>query len=181
MKKKTIVIDLFGGPGSGKSSALFDIMSYCKKNNIDAEAATEYAKEPIVRGVKLVPTDQVYLLAKQHKKESTFYGKTDYIITDCPMWMSIAYEKELSNPPYVAKKIIEKYLAHSPNVEHRPVLIKRPKNYNPSGRRQSEDEATEFDKNFLFPVIKEEFGDSILTFTTGKFEVEELIEALGIK
>ena len=178
--KKTKVINILGGPGSGKSSLLLALMNYCKTNSIDAEASMEDAKERILRGEKLQPSTQVYLLAKQHRRESSYYQKTDYIITDCPMWMSIAYEKELSSPPYVAKKIIKKYLAHSPNIEHTHILVQRPKKYNPSGRRQDEAEAKLFDKKYLFPMIKKEFG-KIPTFRTGEYSLEEIIEVLKLK
>lgn len=45
MYKKTLVINLFGAPGSGKSSGAAYIFSQLKKLGIDCELVTEYAKD----------------------------------------------------------------------------------------------------------------------------------------
>lgn len=179
--KKTTVVNVWGGPGAGKSTLQLKLSAYLKENKIDVHPVSEYVKGWIFEGRKILETDQVYFLAKQHRSEKIAYGKVDYIITDCPMWMSIPYEKELTKAPYIAESIINKYLSQNPEVEHKHVLVLRPDDYDPVGRRQTEDEAIEFDQKFLHPFLKEKFGENLLTFKTGEYTVEEVAKALKIK
>lgn len=45
--KKTIVINLIGDPGSGKSTIASGIFYNLKKNGIDCEMALEFAKDKV--------------------------------------------------------------------------------------------------------------------------------------
>ena len=43
--KNTIIVNLFAGPGAGKTTCAWEIASELKKRNIQAEYVPEYAKE----------------------------------------------------------------------------------------------------------------------------------------
>ena len=45
MDNQTVVINLFGGPGAGKSTCAMEICSELKKHGLSAEYVQEYAKE----------------------------------------------------------------------------------------------------------------------------------------
>ena len=150
--KKTKVINLYAGPGAGKTTTATKLFGYLKSNYIDCELIHEYVKEWVWEGKKILDTDQVLILANQHRKERLLYNKVEYIVTDSPMWLVAIYEKELSSSPYIAMTIIDKFLKSSKNVEHLHVFLNRGFKYDPKGRNQSEEEAIELDnkiKNFL--------------------------------
>lgn len=150
--KKTKVINLYAGPGAGKTTTATKLFGHLKSNYINCELIHEYIKEWVWEGKPILDTDQVLILANQHRKERLLYGKVDYIITDSPMWLVAIYEKELSQSPFIATTIIDKFLQSSPDVEHIHVFLNRGFKYDPVGRNQSETEAIELDakiKNFL--------------------------------
>ena len=45
MDNQTVVINLFGGPGAGKSTCAMEICSELKKHGLSADYVQEYAKE----------------------------------------------------------------------------------------------------------------------------------------
>lgn len=152
MKKKTIVYNFYGGPGIGKTTTAIKLYALLKSHYKQGELIHEFVKDWIWEDRKILDTDQIYILANQHRKERLLYGQVDFIITDSPMWLVPIYEKELSSPPFITKQIIDKYLKASPEVEHVHILLERFFPYDPVGRHQTEKEAIELDnkiKQFL--------------------------------
>lgn len=150
--KKTKVINLYAGPGAGKTTTATKLFGLLKSNYKNCELIHEYVKEWVWEGKPILDTDQVLILANQHRKERLLYGKVDIVITDSPMWLVAIYEKELSKPPFIALTIIDKFQKSTPNVEHLHIFLNRKYSYDPTGRMQSEKEAIALDnkiKNFL--------------------------------
>lgn len=94
---KTVVVNLFGGPGVGKSTLGAELFVRFKQCGVSCEMIQEYVKGWAWEGRKVGPLDQVYILAKQLKMESRLYGKVDLIITDSPLLMSPIYERFYQN------------------------------------------------------------------------------------
>ena len=65
---KTIVINLFGEPSAGKSTAAMDITSRLKRSGINAEYVSEFAKDKVWEGNKEVFKNQAYIFGKQYFK-----------------------------------------------------------------------------------------------------------------
>lgn len=89
----TTVIELYGGPGIGKSTIAASVFAAFKKRNMSCELVQEYSKDWVWIDRKIKRWDQFYILGKQLQKESVLYGKVDYIITDCPLWLISFYEE----------------------------------------------------------------------------------------
>lgn len=101
----TIVINLFGGAGVGKSTQAALLFYHIKCLGHSVELINEYVKEHIWSertDVLRSATDikQDYIFAKQHKKQYILEGKVDYIITDSPIMLSAFYhiKDELYKP-----------------------------------------------------------------------------------
>lgn len=85
-------INLFGGPGIGKStlaSGLFHVMKNADKK---VELIHEFAKELTYGddGVRL--SDQLLLLGEQHHRLFRLREKVDYTISDSPFVMGLVYQ-----------------------------------------------------------------------------------------
>lgn len=132
-----IVVNLFGAPGSGKSTGAAYLFAKFKMAGINAELVTEFAKDKVYEDSKEVFKNQTYILGKQSFKQSKLRDKVDVIITDSPLPLSIYYnedkdiQEELS---VLTLKIFDSYDNHN-------YFINRVKPYNPKGRFQTEEEA----------------------------------------
>jgi tRNA uridine 5-carbamoylmethylation protein Kti12 len=47
---KTVIVNLYAGPGAGKTTCAWEIASRLKKENVSTEYVSEYAKELVWEG-----------------------------------------------------------------------------------------------------------------------------------
>lgn len=88
------VINLFGGPGTGKSTTAAGVFNRMKVMGYNVELTTEYAKDMVWEGRDNVLSDQLYILAKQHRKLHRLQGKVDWVIMDSPIVLGLMYKPE---------------------------------------------------------------------------------------
>lgn len=134
-----IIINLFGAPGSGKSTGAAYIFSQLKMLGVDAELVTEFAKDKVWENNTEVLNNQTYVFGKQHFRISRCADKVDIIVTDSPLLLSAIYNhSELLGEEFnnLVAKIFKSY--NSVNY-----FISRSKPYNPNGRLQTESESDE--------------------------------------
>lgn len=148
MSINTKVINLFAGPGTGKSTtaaALFSLMKWQKKN---VQLVQEYAKQICWEQNYDLLNDQLWITANQCRRISRLIGKVDYIITDSPVLIGYAYcdknDKELLN------LIVSRHNKQN-NLN---IFLNRKKQYNPKGRVQTEQQAKDKD-NEILNILKE--------------------------
>lgn len=133
----TIVVNLFGGPGSGKSTGAAYIFSMLKMNGVNAELVTEFAKDKVWEENLEVFKDQLYIFGKQHFRINRVCNKVDVIITDSPLLLSIIYNQDSSLGDEFNKVVYNVSNSYN-NLNY---LINRVKKYNPIGRIQTEEES----------------------------------------
>jgi len=139
--KNTIIVNLFAGPGAGKSTGAAYIFSKLKLAGIDCEYVSEFAKDKVWEKNDEVFKNQFYITGKQSFKISRCFGKVDVIITDSPIALGALYApKEQPMLRAACLEEFEKYNKHNLNI-----FISRVKAYNPNGRNQTEGEAKEID------------------------------------
>lgn len=142
----TKVINLFGGAGVGKSVLAAEIYVKMKMRGMNSELVREYVKEWAYEGRPVGTFDQFYLAGKQIRKESFLYGKVDYIITDCPLWLGAVYENVYEGTSHIEKHIAGfTEFAESKGVQYHNFLLKRFFPYDPVGRYQNEEESIKID------------------------------------
>ena len=96
LEKIPIVINAYGGPGAGKSTACMDICSELKKRGYNAEYVQEYAKELVYdKNFEMLDgTHQFELLKEQTRRLDRLLQTTDFIVTDSPILLNPIYSKE---------------------------------------------------------------------------------------
>lgn len=142
----TTVINLLGGPGTGKSTTAAALFAEMKMRGLHVEHVQEYVKIWAWEGRPVDDFDQLYIFAKQARKERQLYGKVDFIVTDSPVFLSGFYEEKYAGNT-VVKQCLPEYLRalRANGVSHMNFVLDRKKPYDTRGRYQSEDEAREVD------------------------------------
>lgn len=144
---KTKVINLYGGPGTGKSTTAAALFAELKFRGINCEYVQEYAKDKAWEfgtnhlGVPKVFQAQEYIFGKQHFRLRRCAQDVDVIVTDCPLFLGLVYMPDDFPIPSLRLAIREAYDMY----ENLDVFLVRNKPYNPKGRFQTEDKAKELD------------------------------------
>lgn len=138
-KRKTIVVNLFAGPGTGKSTMMGSLFSELKWRDVNCEMAPEYAKEKVWERTTAVLEDQIYVFAKQLHSIERLLGQVEVVITDSPILLSLIYGKHESHE--FRSLVVEVHNRH--NTLN--IFLERLKPYNPSGRLQDEEQARTID------------------------------------
>jgi len=178
---KTTVINLFGGPGCGKSTTAADLFAKLKAAGKNVELVREYVKDWAYEGRKIGALDQLYILGKQTHKEGLLYGKVDYIITDSPILLGPFYESHYNSGRTISKEAAINFLERAAElgvIRHNYVL-QRHKPYVPIGRYETEDQAKQIDvklKEYL-DLLMEKY---ILLDCEDKYRAQIILSDLGI-
>lgn len=87
----TKVINLYGGPSSGKSTMAHKLMGWMKDKRMNVECALEYPKDLVWENSLELIDDQLHIFGEQNRRIHRLIDKVDYVITDCPIFMTLAY------------------------------------------------------------------------------------------
>lgn len=94
MNKQTIVVNLLGGPGVGKSIYCAKIFTYLKLQGVNCEMTREYAKELVWEGDLEKLKDQESIYKEQKRRLLILDNKVDVVVTDAPLISSLFYIQE---------------------------------------------------------------------------------------
>jgi nicotinamide riboside kinase len=139
----TIFVNLFGGPGTGKSTICASVFHKLKVMGIETEMALEYAKDVVWEESYKKLDNQIYIFGKQHYRVWRLSGKVQVVITDSPLLNSIVYDK--TNNQFLKDLVIHEFK----NLNTLNYYIDRDVDYNPNGRMQTMDQALQVDRNYL--------------------------------
>lgn len=87
-----LVVNFFGAPGAGKSTAAAYVYALLKMEGINTELVTEVAKECVWEESKTPFSNQEYLFGRQSHAISRVEGKVDVVVTDSPILLSAVYD-----------------------------------------------------------------------------------------
>lgn len=135
--QKTIIINLFGGPGSGKSTTAAALFAKLKLRKINCELVSEYAKSLVWEERHKTFENQFYISAKQDNYLFRLLGKVEVVINDSPLLLGIFYNPE--EDPILNSFLLNRFGRYN-NVN---IFINRVKEYNKIGRNQTLKEANE--------------------------------------
>lgn len=124
------VINLFGGPGTGKSTTAAGLFYLLKINSHESELALEYAKYLVWSKRVNMLDDQNYVFAKQTHRLGILKDQVDYAVTDCPLLLSCIYGSDLSTA--FQDYVLETFDSY----ENINIYLNRVKMFNPNGRMQ---------------------------------------------
>ena len=150
--KKCIVINLFAGPGAGKSLLAARIFSDLKLNGINAELVTEYAKRKVWEKSFRTLENQIYMFGKQQHSMWICSNQVDVIVTDSPLLLTMAYNDD---------KLLHKLAkACSHNYNNINIYVGRISKYQQVGRMQTLSEAEALDKK-IYEIVTYDEGIDI--------------------
>ena len=148
------IINIFGGPGVGKSTIAAGLFYKMKCKHLDVEIVFEYAKKlTYEKRFDILTSDQLTILAKQHRDISTIYNQRQFVVVDSPLLLSQIYFNPQTNPidsDLFIPLVIQLFNSYN-NINF---YIKRNDNlpFENKGRLQDLDQAKNIDdkvKNFL--------------------------------
>ena len=146
----TKIINLFGGPGIGKSSIAAGLTYKLKKQHITCDNPYEFPKLLAWDENHSAIRDQLFVLANQHRGIVKSYGKVEYIILDSPILLSLTYKSFYKSNQYPAtlygdsfdNMVLDIYNQYD-NIN---IVLKRSEgNHNNSERYQNLEESIELD------------------------------------
>jgi len=155
----TLVINLFGGSGIGKSTTAAKIYARLKDMGIETELVREYVKHWAWNNRQVGEYDQLYLLGKQSQAEAQLYGKVDVIVTDSPVLLAGVYAKfRWDGVADYVDQAAKSFVRHAEGncVCHANFVLRRDKPFNPEGRYETEEQSREIDSFILDYLDQEE-------------------------
>lgn len=167
------VINMFAGPGAGKSTTAAGLFYRMKKLNLDVELVTEYAKEKVWEESVATLTDQFYITSKQNRRLSRLVGKVEWVVTDSPLLLGAYYNEKYGKSRAGTSGFIVDLFNSYNNINF---FIERTKPYQTKGRLGSYEDAIVADtaiKNMLkgqtYHTVKD--SDTIL---------DEILTIIGV-
>lgn len=142
IENKTLICNLFAGPGAGKSTVAAGLFARLKQGGFNAEYIQEYAKDKTWQGDEFSLGCQPYISAKQLWRQHRLLGKVDVAITDAPLLHGLIY------PGHYTGENFEKWLVETfKQFNNLNIFLKRnPKlTYSTSGRSQTLEQSQEID------------------------------------
>ncbi len=144
-EKFPLIINLYGGPGAGKTTAAMELTSALKKAGYNVEYVSEYAKELVLEKRFDLLEDQEHVTNEQyHKLDRLRDSGVEIIVTDSPV---------LLGKIYGAGKISEEYdkqlMDYYNSFNNFNLVVKRGEGYQQAGRRENLTQAQELDKKIV--------------------------------
>src|SRR5579859_6513123 len=139
------VINIFVGPGTGKSVTRAELFAALKKEQKNCEEVIEFAKDLVYDEAYKVLENQEWIFANQHNRMFRFKDKVDFIVTDAPLFNSIVYSGKGED-----KKDFHKYVLSVFNrYDNLNIYLERQTVYQQTGRYQDEEGAKKIDDEVL--------------------------------
>ena len=169
----SIVLNLFGAPSSGKSTAAAYIFSMLKMHGIKCEYISEYAKDKCWEQNKFIfekPENQFYIGAKQFYAINKVIDKVDIIITDSPILMNKFYNhSELLGEDY--NKVLLRLFNSFENINY---FLVRTHTYENIGRNQSQEQSNKIAEQ-MKKQLKIDLNDDIQIVNNTKQNYDKII------
>lgn len=142
MTTDTLLINLYGGPGSGKSTTAARVFSVLKMTGRNAELVTEHAKDLTWENHEEKLRFQPAIMGEQMWRLERLRGKVDVIVTDTPILLSCIYGKGMTGHlPWC--EYVQEYAASWRQINFQ--LQRGRRAFNPAGRSQTEAQAIHLD------------------------------------
>jgi len=139
------VINLWAGPGAGKSTLAAGLFNLMKNMQHEVELVTEFAKDVTWEKNYGTLQNQLVVLAEQDRRLRRLEGQVEWAITDSPLPIGLVYMTPEYNFLHDAMpSIFGRYRNYHALVCRDP---NRP--YHEAGRNQTLDEATQLDRAIL--------------------------------
>lgn len=173
--KNTSVINLFAGPGAGKTTSSWQLAYELKTQGYVVEYVPEYAKELVwdeTAGLLdgSIASQHEILKVQNHRLER-LVGKVDFIVTDAPLLLNTVY---LNQPDSKYAAFVFQLYESYDNIN---IFVQRDETYVTQGRLQTQEESRALDSQIR--SLLEENGLPYLTCQRG--HADELLPEIMAK
>lgn len=152
--KRTIVINLIGGPSAGKSLCAGLLFAELKTRGYITEYIQEYIKHLVWAGDFDTINDQYYISTQQYKLLKSVNGKVDFIVTDGSLFHGLYYNEfypENVSNVQKTKECILKYMSQFENVY---IFLQRGDYvYETEGRLHTEEQAAKISEDLYLMLL----------------------------
>jgi nicotinamide riboside kinase len=170
------VLNVYGGPCSGKSTTAAGLFFEMKKQGIEVELVQEYAKDMVWEQRSNVLEDQIYVFAKQQRRINRLRAhKLDWVITDSPIPLGLVYTKHGAYGPHFENLVIEVFNSY----QNHNFMLTRNVKYSSVGRNQSSvSEAIQFDQAVVKLLAKHCISHDVIL--GGDLAVPSILGKIGL-
>lgn len=134
------VVNLFAGPGSGKSTTAAGLFYTLKTADFRCELITEVAKDMTYEKNASRMSNQIFLLGEQYQRLHRVRESVNFAISDSPIILGINYRPD-SYPASYDQLCIDLFN----EFENLNYFVVRKKKYQAYGRNETEDQARRHD------------------------------------
>lgn len=166
------IINLFGAPSAGKSTAMLGLTYQMKMMGLSVENTPEFFKEMIYEdGRAELFGGQLYVLGEQNRRIARLVGKNDFAVTDCPLPLIGFYTSEeyVTGFHDFVKNLNNKYS----NINY---LILRKHEFENEKRVHDEDQSKKIEQEL--PLYLTNLGIEYKVFESSNNLVEDLLNDL---
>ena len=150
MADNPLIVNFFGGPGSGKSTAAAALFAALKERHINCELVTEFAKDLIWEENTFALTVQPYIFGNQYYRMVRCADDVGVIITDSPLLLPVVH----NNDERCGREFDEMAIAAFRSFDNLSIFLERPETYESSGRSETAEEAVRMEKSILDLINK---------------------------
>ena len=171
-----LVINLFGGPGVGKSTLAAQVYAELSKLGYNTEYVGEFAKDVIWSDCQGLLQDQLLVAANQNHRIMRLDGKVDIVVTDSPSLLGVVYRNFWKDDRY--SSLLDTLIWELHNKYSRlNFVIPRCHQFVKDGRVHDEQESVAIDQAILDLVKRdyyvqllpnEDWADTVVKYVTNK-------------
>lgn len=139
-------VNLFGGPGVGKSTLAATVYGKLQQQGCRAELVQEWIKTWAYQGRRAASFDYVYTFAKQlHAEYQLLQAGVDVIVTDSPIHLQCVYARQHAR--VAAASLSQLATAFEATYPSLNFLVRRSVPYTRDGRYETEADAKRVDRD----------------------------------
>lgn len=155
-----VVVNLWGGPGCGKSTTMAAIFAELKIRGYNVEMVSEFAKDLVYEKRDETMKDELYIFAKQNHRLFRVKDKVDIIVTDRPLPLTCVYDEVYGKNDKALHELVRNTFKEYNNIN---IFLKfNEENYKKEGRLQEKSEALDLHERIMQEMIKNE-GNYLVT------------------
>jgi nicotinamide riboside kinase len=173
---KTLIVNIAGGPGAGKSTTAAGVFHKLKKAGINCEYVQEWCKGKVWERNAKVFQAQPYIFGKQFWTLMRCIEEVDVIVTDSPLFLCAVYNEMYGGVMSFTPYALDNYS----QFRNLNFVLERTKEYESAGRNQTKEEAKEVDKTVRKMLDLHHIPYRILDYETADQDiVEDVIRVLS--
>ena len=169
------MINIWGGPGAGKSTVAAGLFYKMKVQGSVVELVTEYAKDLNYDDAMAGMVDQQpFIFAEQNRRQHRLRKHVDFAITDSPIILGMVYgHSEGFTSTHFYEYAIETFKTYD-NVN---IFLQRNHDYQTGGRYHNEDEAIRIDSDIAKLLVGEQIPYNNVKI--GPYAIAQVLEIVN--